>query len=200
MTPEALEERKKRSRAQCRAWYHRNIEAQRLRSRIKIAKAYAEKRDVVLARNRKWASENKDKIARRQKQYREENSDKRKAQHKRWWDTTGLQWKREYLKKHPGLEVAMAHKRRALQRAATINLSHIQEWMNYVKSKDSAVCYYCQQQIAREQIHFDHIVPLSRGGAHSVENLCVACASCNLSKNSKNVRAWVKIGQQFLEL
>ena len=32
-------------------------------------------------------------------------------------------------------------------------------------------------------LHIDHIVPISRGGAHSMDNLRPACASCNRMKN-----------------
>ena len=93
-----------------------------------------------------------------------------------------------------------AHKRRALLVKATVNLRSITDWMERVRSKPTARCYYCQQRIASSTIHFDHIVALSRGGPHSVENLCVSCSRCNRRKWNKPIRAWVKMGQQILEL
>ena len=36
--------------------------------------------------------------------------------------------------------------------------------------------------------------------AHAVDNLCVSCATCNLTKHNQSVRTWVRVGQQFLEL
>jgi 5-methylcytosine-specific restriction endonuclease McrA len=33
--------------------------------------------------------------------------------------------------------------------------------------------------------HIDHIIPLSRGGRHSIGNLAPACAACNLKKGYK---------------
>ena len=44
------------------------------------------------------------------------------------------------------------------------------------------VCVYCGSSDALE---WDHIIPLSRGGPDSPDNLVRACASCNRSKGSK---------------
>ena len=49
-------------------------------------------------------------------------------------------------------------------------------------------CLYC----GAPSEHIDHIVPLSRGGKHSIGNLTGACASCNLSKGSKFITEWKK--------
>lgn len=91
-------------------------------------------------------------------------------------------------------------KRKALLKGATINLSGMKEWMASVKSKRTVRCYWCDTLTSTKHIHFDHIVPLSKGGPHSVENLCVSCQKCNCSKKAKPVSAWVRIGQQTLAL
>lgn len=38
----------------------------------------------------------------------------------------------------------------------------------------------------------DHIIPLSKGGEDSVDNLLPACAPCNLSKGAKSVYEWLR--------
>jgi len=48
--------------------------------------------------------------------------------------------------------------------------------------RDDCTCYLCAGRCDPEEIHLDHIVPLSRGGAHEPSNLAVACARCNLRK------------------
>lgn len=46
-------------------------------------------------------------------------------------------------------------------------------------------CHLCDSAIATlGDLHFDHVMPLSRGGAHSPENIRPAHASCNLSKGA----------------
>lgn len=46
-------------------------------------------------------------------------------------------------------------------------------------------CYLCGKVIPQSERHVDHVIPLSRGGAHVSSNLAIACAMCNLSKNDR---------------
>ena len=39
----------------------------------------------------------------------------------------------------------------------------------------------------------DHVVPLSRGGKHEIENLLPACRSCNSSKGAKLLEEWLPL-------
>jgi len=45
-------------------------------------------------------------------------------------------------------------------------------------------CAYCltSQKISGAQMHVEHIVPSSQGGASDETNLCLACAWCNSFK------------------
>lgn len=60
---------------------------------------------------------------------------------------------------------------------------------NAVYDRDGPICSYCGTG-PLESWHIDHIIPWSRGGGHSLENLCVSCASCNLSKGAKTPEEW----------
>lgn len=46
----------------------------------------------------------------------------------------------------------------------------------------SPICSLCGQAIADT---VDHIIPLSRGGDHSLANLRPACTSCNSSRGAR---------------
>jgi 5-methylcytosine-specific restriction endonuclease McrA len=46
-------------------------------------------------------------------------------------------------------------------------------------------CWICNISLENEKIHWDHVHPLSKGGAHSVDNLRPACAPCNVIKSSR---------------
>jgi hypothetical protein len=52
-----------------------------------------------------------------------------------------------------------------------------------VKRRDHATCRYCGSKDADG--HVDHVIPLSRGGSDSLDNLVWACSTCNLRKGSK---------------
>lgn len=45
-------------------------------------------------------------------------------------------------------------------------------------------CMYC---CSKKQLSLEHILPVSRGGDNSFENLGVACKSCNSSKGHKTI-------------
>lgn len=91
-------------------------------------------------------------------------------------------------------------RRKALIAEAKVNLEGMEQWIRTVRSRRTFVCYYCQQRKPISVLHIDHIVALASGGEHSVKNLCTSCASCNCSKQAKSVSAWVRVGQQVLEL
>lgn len=48
-------------------------------------------------------------------------------------------------------------------------------------------CFYCSTHVSPAEVHFDHMDPLKKGGSHTIENLCVACRTCNTSKNSDTI-------------
>lgn len=56
------------------------------------------------------------------------------------------------------------------------------EVVDAVYKRDGGRCVYCGSV---ENLHLDHIIPFSRGGATNVENLQLLCQKCNLEKSNK---------------
>ena len=52
--------------------------------------------------------------------------------------------------------------------------------------RDEFCCQYCG---AKGDLTFDHVVPRSRGGATTWENVVAACSTCNLRKGNLSLRA-----------
>lgn len=50
-----------------------------------------------------------------------------------------------------------------------------------VLARDNRTCYVCQG----EANEVDHLLPISRGGEDSYENLAAICRRCNLAKSDK---------------
>ena len=51
--------------------------------------------------------------------------------------------------------------------------------------RDKFQCQYCG---SREDLTFDHLLPRSRGGRTTWDNVVTACAGCNLTKSNKLAR------------
>ncbi|MDJ0389370.1 HNH endonuclease [Roseomonas sp. E05] len=51
--------------------------------------------------------------------------------------------------------------------------------------RDSFTCVYCGAEHPTHELTFDHVIPRSRGGRTSWENVVTACGPCNLRKGSK---------------
>jgi 5-methylcytosine-specific restriction endonuclease McrA len=56
-----------------------------------------------------------------------------------------------------------------------------------IKALQSKPCLYCG---STKQIEIDHIIPIARGGRHSIGNLAPACRACNRSKTDYLVMEW----------
>lgn len=51
-----------------------------------------------------------------------------------------------------------------------------------ILKRDNYTCQYCGRRPENSELTLDHIVPRSRGGGHTWENLVAACAPCNRRK------------------
>jgi 5-methylcytosine-specific restriction endonuclease McrA len=52
-------------------------------------------------------------------------------------------------------------------------------------------CTYCGRRPRRgETMEIEHVIPLARGGRHSIGNLASACRACNRSKGPRLVIEW----------
>ena len=97
---------------------------------------------------------------------------------------------REYHKKHPEVARTAAHRRRALKQGAPIADFTANDWSAILDIYDHR-CAYCRK--SGVLLTQDHVVPLSRGGNHSVDNIVPACLSCNASKGTKTLEDWRQI-------
>lgn len=76
------------------------------------------------------------------------------------------------------------HRRRALIRNSRMGRVSFGK----IIDRDGMVCHLCVLPIASvDDLHFDHVIPLARGGAHAMDNIKPAHAGCNLRKGTKLV-------------
>ena len=55
--------------------------------------------------------------------------------------------------------------------------------------RDGFVCTYCKA--SNRRLECDHVVPLSRGGLSTLDNLTTACKPCNRQKGAKSLQEWL---------
>jgi len=54
-----------------------------------------------------------------------------------------------------------------------------------VFSRDGGLCGICQQGVEPANWHLDHVIPLSKGGQHSYDNVQVSHPVCNMRKGTR---------------
>jgi len=100
-----------------------------------------------------------------------------------YWRNRARQIERvaQYFKRYPEKKSQHEAKRRAQQRSAR------SEKVDYalIMVRDRMRCHTCGGKVKRAELHFDHVIPLSKGGTHVTENIAVSHARCNLSKGAK---------------
>lgn len=87
--------------------------------------------------------------------------------------------------------IGRANRRRMRNSEAERFLFSSSEWADLLR-RFNFQCAYCG---LRKKLEQDHVVPLSRGGAHIRENIVPACRSCNRRKSNKLVTEWIAEAQ-----
>lgn len=96
--------------------------------------------------------------------YRRENAD--------YW----RKWKQD----HPEA-VAVSRQNDRAKRSANGGRISKRDWRRIL----DAFNHCCAKCGSSENIHMDHVVPLARGGANSIDNVQPLCQTCNLRKGAK---------------
>lgn len=162
-----------------------------------------EKRDVLNEKSRQYYAKNRDQCSKKAKERYAENRDAVKAKVSRYAKENPDVRRRankNYCRNHPDAVRIRKARQRAVKRKATVGDSaSIAAWQKKWRSRSTVACHWCRKRVKTVDVHVDHIVPLSKGGAHAVENLCVSCARCNLKKHDTLPDAWnSKLGQPLL--
>jgi 5-methylcytosine-specific restriction endonuclease McrA len=85
---------------------------------------------------------------------------------------------------HPELARAKYLRRHARRRGAPIRDLTAAQWQA-IKDHFDHCCVYCGRHMQR--LTQDHIIPLSKGGSHTMSNIVPACQSCNSRKGNREV-------------
>lgn len=162
-----------------------------------------------------WAKNNIEKVKEGRRKYRQENFEKISKQKKEWYqknidscrEKNRLQHQRykeqgiksDWAKNNPDrvreIKRNYKHKRRQIEKSSSLSTKDFKSWVD----SQEKVCKYCGV-CCQSNYHVDHMHPLSKGGQHSLDNLAIACPTCNLTKSSKPLNVWLQeISQEDIE-
>jgi 5-methylcytosine-specific restriction endonuclease McrA len=54
-----------------------------------------------------------------------------------------------------------------------------------IYARDRHTCQYCGRASSTDELTFDHVIPVSRGGTKNWENIVTACIECNRRKGGQ---------------
>jgi 5-methylcytosine-specific restriction protein A len=92
----------------------------------------------------------------------------------------------------PAGAIARANKRRGIKRAVAVGTDRAayRVFVRTVYQAQHIACHWCERDVPPVERRIDHIVPLAKGGADDVSNLCLSCHACNASKGDKLPEEW----------
>lgn len=93
---------------------------------------------------------------------------------------------KKYLAENPERMRAIRRRRKGQLRARAYLFTE-KDWARLV-ARYRGCCAYCGKK--PDQLHREHVIPLRRGGTHSVGNILPACPPCNYSKKTKTIMEW----------
>jgi|SRR5579884_1269984 len=73
---------------------------------------------------------------------------------------------------------------KSLRRRARLREARVEKVdYRYIRQQSTGLCYICQQPILpHHRTEFDHIIPITRGGSHTMDNIALVHRTCNRRK------------------
>jgi 5-methylcytosine-specific restriction endonuclease McrA len=150
-----------------KAYYWRNREVVAAR----VLAYHYENRELANAKRRANRIKNLEKQMEHSRQWQKNNPEAAKAIKKNWNHKN-----RQYLS-------AKEKERADLKKSGNVPLE-------FIRQLQTQPCAYCGNFISGK-MQIDHIVPISKGGLHTLDNLASACKPCNQSKSNKFLHEWL---------
>ena len=166
---------------QSKKYYEDHRESQLLNRR----KHYAENREKISEISKVMYEENREKIIEERRKYRREHPEKIKASARRSY-YKNIERIRAWKRTEAGIlaNARHHHTRRARLLKTPCTLTLIQ-WEKILETQGNK-CAICGKRFCKSRPPTkDHIVPLSKGGGLTFENVQALCVSCNASKQNK---------------
>jgi len=80
-----------------------------------------------------------------------------------------------------------------------VDFYNVKENRLKIFERDKYICHYCKKQLTRFSATLDHILPVSKGGDNSFDNLITACLQCNSQRTNNEVMDAIIRGKEKSE-
>lgn len=153
---------------------------------------YLRNKDLCKERHVKWKENNREHVKEYHRQYRIDNPDKefKKQQKYRENHKEQLYLKgKKYREQNREYFYDKAKERKKLKSEVSDN-TVTKKSLDEILEKQNYKCVYCGCDLLETGKHLDHILPLSRGGLHTITNIQYTCPTCNMSKGDKTEEEW----------
>lgn len=135
----------------------------------------AEHPDRAKAATDRWRAENPDKVRAARQAWAQANQERIRANR--------LKWRTENPEKYRLVRRAANARRdkRIREQAEGDRVDYVT-----ILAEHGMVCHLCGEDIASlDDLHFDHVIPLAKGGPHSTANVRPSHAHCNMKKGAR---------------
>lgn len=75
--------------------------------------------------------------------------------------------------------------RRALRRARAYTSEAVFVSRLEIMGRDGGECYLCGRELSIHDANLEHVIPLTRGGSHTPDNIKIAHGLCNKKKGER---------------
>lgn len=149
---------------------------------------YQKNRDVILKKIKAYADKNCEKIAADNKRWREVNKESLKIKASEYYEANKEaknKYKSEWAKKNRHRCNENYRRRILMEKQLPSTLTKYQ-WEE-IKKYFNGACAYCGR---KSPLTVDHVLPVTKGGELSINNVVPACKSCNSSKATHTLMEW----------
>lgn len=143
------------------------------------AQYYEANAERIKAKSNRYYKENRAEILSRTSAAYDENKSEEAVERQRRW-----------RKENPETFRAQVARRTARQKAAFGDISG--EDIQQMYDDQGGLCAYCEAPLFGN-FEVEHMIPLSRGGAHDWTNIAVSCPPCNRRKHCKTAEEFIAV-------
>lgn len=175
-----------------KTYYLQNKERILARSSARFQK----NKTAIIAKQKARRLSNPEAYRERLRTYNAQHRDRDNPRRRRSYHKNKENWKaarKEWVAKNRHKTREYRARRRALLAGCTTQeVRVIAEWRKRWMSVERVRCYWCLKLFDPKECAAEHIISIYKCGPNRIDNLCVSCYPCNLSKHTKGITEWNK--------